>query len=72
VLAFAALPIDSRDEVADRNALSSSDAFELISEGVLQGHAGFMPAEIDASLENLRNPAWAFGSLRHQGCILLR
>jgi hypothetical protein len=28
----------------------------VVPEGVLQGHVGFMRAEIDASLENLRPP----------------
>ena len=66
VLALAAFLVDSRNELAYRNALSISDAFQLIPESGLQAHAGFMAVQADASLENLRFSAWLFGSFGHQ------
>ena len=60
-VALAAIAVDSRKEVADRSALSSSNFLECSQEGVLQAHAGFMAADTDGSFDNQGFPEWVFG-----------
>ena len=52
VVALAALVVDGLHEVVGRSALSNSNFLERSPEGVLQAHAGFMPADTDGSFEN--------------------
>jgi hypothetical protein len=70
VLPLATLAVDGRNELAYRNASSSSDAFYLIPESGFEGHGGFMPIDNDGSFANQRFPERAFGLLRHRRLFL--
>jgi hypothetical protein len=65
VMVLAALIVDRRNEVADRNALSSSNALEPFPERGLHAHAGVMRADPNASFDDQGFSAWDAGLLRH-------
>jgi hypothetical protein len=52
-----AFAVDGLKEATYRRPLSSRYALERIPEGVLEGHAGSMPADTDASFHNQGFPA---------------